>query len=84
MTDRAISPNALAKRLSIDVHKVLGWIRSGELRAHNLAEHTSGRPRWKILPDALDAFLAARQSTPATAPAPRKRKRRLAAVKEYY
>lgn len=73
MSDRAISAAATARRLGIHPSKVLCWIRSGELRAVNLAETPGGRPRWKILPDALDEFLLSRQSTP---PTPRRRRRR--------
>lgn len=83
MIDRAISPNALSKRLGIRPQKVLGWIARGELTAVNLAERTGGRPRWKILPEALAEFLAARQSSPPPAPAVRRRKR-LTGVTQYY
>lgn len=82
MTDRATTPNALARRLGVKPQKVLAWIARGELRAVNLADHTGGRPRWKILPEALAEFFASRQSSPA--PAPRRRKRRLPGpAKEY-
>ncbi len=75
MTDRAVSPNELARRLAVKPQKVLAWIARGELHAVNLADRTGGRPRWKILPEALAEFFASRQSTPTTAP--RRRKRRL-------
>ncbi len=82
MPDTAISPNQLSKQLGIRPQKVLGWIARGELQAVNLADHTGGRPRWKILPEALEAFLAGRQSLPAVAPA--RRRKRLVGIKEYY
>ncbi|MDY0168499.1 MAG: helix-turn-helix domain-containing protein [Thermoguttaceae bacterium] len=80
MTDRALSAAALARRLGVHPHKVLGWIRSGELRAVDLAERRGGRPRWKIMPAALDEFLSARQSQP---PTPRRRRRRQTAQRYY-
>ncbi len=80
MIDRAISPAALARRLGVHPGKVRGWIRSGELRAVDLAENASGRPRWKIMPDAADEFLLSRQSTP---PTPRRRKRRQSEQRYY-
>ena len=73
MTDRALSAAALARRLGVAPGKVLVWIRSGELRAVDLAERRGGRPRWKIMPAALDEFLSARASQP---PTPRRRRRR--------
>jgi transposase len=81
MTDRAISPNELARKLGVKHSKVLGWINRGELRAINLAERSSGRPRWKILPDALNEFFLSRQSSPPPAP---RRARRKFATKEYF
>lgn len=34
--DRASTPPVIAKLLACNVHKVLGWIASGQLRAINL------------------------------------------------
>jgi hypothetical protein len=52
---------------------VLGWIRSGELRACNVAQRAGGRPRWRILLGDLAAFQAARSAQPPR-PAARRRK----------
>lgn len=73
MPDRALSAAALARLLGVHPAKILAWIRSGELAAVDLAESRGGRPRWKILPEHLEQFLAARQSSP---PTPRRRRRR--------
>lgn len=73
MTDRATSAAAFARRLGVHPGKILRLIATGELRAINMAESTAGRPRWKILPDAVEEFLLSRQSTP---PTPRRRRRR--------
>jgi len=75
MTDRALSPPALAKRLAVKPSKVLGWIEAGELKAVNIATSRAGRPRWKILPDALEEFLSARSNGPPPSPHPRRRQR---------
>jgi hypothetical protein len=61
--------------------KVLGWIRSGELKAVNRADVRCGGPQWVILPDAVDAFVARRASVPATRPAHRRRRH---AVTDYF
>jgi hypothetical protein len=39
---------------------VVGWIRSGELRAFNLAAKSARRPRYKVSADDLNLFLAGR------------------------
>ena len=41
-------PRALAKRWSVCVDKVLGFIRTGELRAFNVASAKSRGPRYRI------------------------------------
>ena len=75
MTDRALSPPALARILAVKPSKVLGWIDTGELRAVNIAENRTGRPRWKILPEHLNEFLAGRSNEDAPSPRPRRRQR---------
>jgi len=57
-----LSPPAIAERLGIDAHKVLGWIGRGELKAVNVADHVGGRPRWRIAERDLEAFIARRSS----------------------
>lgn len=74
-------PAPVAKTFRVSVHKVLRWIETGELTAVNVAATTSTRPRWRISQEALDAFIAARQSRPA-APAPARARKR-AGGKEY-
>lgn len=55
------SPPEVAKELRISVDRVLHWIKSGKLRAVNLSEGIE-RPRWKVDPDDLAAFLAGRSN----------------------
>ena len=73
---RYMSPPEVARLLGVGETKVLGWVKSGELAAVNLAAKTLGRPRYRISPQALDDFLAGRQANPPEeAPArPRLRK----------
>lgn len=54
------TPPKLAKRYGISVDKVIRWILAGELSAMNLATTTSGRPRYKITQEAVEAFEARR------------------------
>lgn len=57
-----LTPPQLAKKFAVGVEKVLAWIRNGELRAVNVAQTTGGRPRWRISPAALEAFIRRRES----------------------
>jgi hypothetical protein len=66
---------AFARRYRIGEGKVLGWIRSGELRAINTASSLAGRPRWLIPPEAITAFEAKRAGGPSPATAKQRRRR---------
>jgi excisionase family DNA binding protein len=80
---RTLSTSDAADRLGVSVNKILGWIHSRELRALNVAARPGGRPRWRISPEDLAAFEAARSARPA--PPPRGRRRRLdPSVIEYF
>lgn len=68
-----LTPPAVARAYGVNVGKVLAWIRSGELRAVNLASRPGGRPRWRISADAIAQFEARRL---AVAPRPRRRRNR--------
>jgi hypothetical protein len=76
--------SAISAELGVDGEKVRNWIRSGELVAVDVATVVGGRPRWRISPTELEAFLKRRQSQPA-APSPRPRRRRKpTAVHEFF
>lgn len=54
---RCLTPPALAAHWGVKPETVLRFIRSGELRAFNVASrHGSGRPRYRISPDAVIEF----------------------------
>lgn len=50
------TPPRLARRYGVSVDKVVRWILAGELEALNLATSPSGRPRYKITEEAIQAF----------------------------
>jgi hypothetical protein len=83
MIDTAMTPPAVARKLGVKPQKVLTFIATGELKAINLAERRGGRPRWKVLPEALEQFLQSRSSSPP-APEPVRRRRREVGKKRYY
>jgi hypothetical protein len=70
----------VSRRYRVGEDKVRGWIRTGLLEAVNTAATLSGRPRWVILPQALERFEAGRR---ASAPKPRPRRRRRAGIDFY-
>jgi excisionase family DNA binding protein len=69
-----LTVKAVAELLSVDPGKVCDWIAHGYLDAVNVAEISGGiKPRWRISREALDAFLASRQSTKPVAAPPRQK-----------
>jgi len=72
-TRSKITPPELAARWGIDCHKVLQWIRSGELKAIDAATKLGGRPRYLIDHADVAAF-EARRAVGAPAPTPRRRR----------
>lgn len=59
------TPRELARRYGVNCHKVLHWIRTGELAALNLATERTGRPRWRIPAQAIIDFENRRRTYPA-------------------
>ena len=78
-----LSVRDVCERLGVNEHTVLGWIRSGELRAVNVGRRPGGKkPRWRITQEALEAFEQLRRPTPSVPRA--RRRRRPAEVIEFY
>jgi hypothetical protein len=63
-----------ARYLGVSPDKVYGWVRSGELVAFNVGTVLSGKPQWRISPEAAAAFERRRRGGPPPATAPRKRR----------
>lgn len=80
--DAAKSVREVAELLGITQHAVLALIRNGDIVAVNVSVKATGRPRWKILPDALEGFLLRRASKGL--PQRRRRRKRRAPLKEYF
>jgi hypothetical protein len=73
----------LQRRYGVTVHTVLGWIRSGELRAVNVGRRPGAKkPRWRVTEEALVAFEQLR--TPAPSVSRARRRNRPANVIEFY
>ena len=70
----ALRVKDVAARLLVDDHRVLIWIRSGKLRALDVSEGTGKKARWRITPEALAEFEAARTHIPPAKPSRRRAK----------
>lgn len=68
-----ITPPELAARWGIDWHKVIAWIRSGELRAIDASTRPGGRPRFLI--DERDIELFELRRSVISSPKPIRRRR---------
>ena len=58
-----LTPPQLAKLWGVGSDKVLAWIRSGELRAVNVAKNLGGRPRYIIDRADLEDFARQRSTS---------------------
>jgi len=67
-----LTPPKLAESWGISPDKVLSWIRSGELRAVNVATDRRSRPRYLIDAQAIEEFELARSIEPVRATTRRK------------
>lgn len=82
MMRELLTPPQVAEMLGVDPCTVREWIRSGELPGVNLASDTATRPRFRVRPEDLDAFLERRSVSPP--PEPRRRRRKPTTATEYY
>ena len=71
----------IARRFGVSPNKIGGWIRSGELRAVNVAATVGGRPRWRISESELAAFESRRSNS---APVVKMRRKRQTDVTEFF
>ena len=72
MSVTALRVKYVAEKLERGPHKVLAWIKSGKLRALNVAEGSGKKAQWRIMPEDLAAFEATRALPPQEKP-PRRR-----------
>lgn len=54
----------VADKLGVSPNKVHSWIHSGELRAIDTASQYNDRPRYRILKEDFEAFVASRVVRP--------------------
>jgi hypothetical protein len=73
------TPPEVGKIYGVSVHKILFFIKTGELRAVNLASDLRNRPRWVIDPADLVTFEKKREAIPGDGLSTTQRLRRRAA-----
>ncbi|MEX2171394.1 MAG: helix-turn-helix domain-containing protein [Pirellulales bacterium] len=71
--DSPLNPPQIAKQLRVSPAKVIEWIKSGQLKASNIA--TGTRPRFVVQRSELDRFLQVRQPDLAAPSAKRRQAR---------
>jgi hypothetical protein len=69
-----LTPPELAAEYGIEPAKVLAWIKSGELRAVNIATKPTGRPRYRIDRADVLVFEQRRVAGPPAAKSGRRRR----------
>jgi Uma2 family endonuclease len=62
-----LTPPELAKQWGVDVAKILHWVKSGELKAINIATDRNGRARYAIDVADIAIFEASRSVQPPVA-----------------
>jgi excisionase family DNA binding protein len=73
MTAPALTPPQVARLLAVKADKVVAWVRAGELAAVDVRGPGATRPRWRILPDSLEAFFKRRSAQPMPVQSARRR-----------
>lgn len=64
----------LEERYGVGEHTILAWVKSGELRAVNVARTPGTRPKWRFTAEALAQFEISRESGGAPVATKTKRK----------
>ena len=81
MSGRYLTPPEVAALLGINSGKVLCFIRTGELRAVNVAASLIGRARWRVSPADLAVF---EQRRSAVAPPKTRPSRKTVGVIQFF
>jgi len=76
------SVREVAELLAVRQHLILALIKTGQLHAVDVSVNTGGRPRWRIMPDDVEAFVTRRTHQPS--PRRRRRKPIATALKRYF
>lgn len=83
-TRRMLTPPQIAARLAVKSAKVIRWIVAGELVGINVANTGCTRPRWRVDPADLEAFLRRRSAVPTPTAKRRRKEKSPADFVEFY
>jgi excisionase family DNA binding protein len=72
------------ERLAVNPEKILGWIKSGELPAINVAQKAGGRPRYRIDSADLAVFEERRRVRVGKTTAQRRRRHQQSGIIEFF
>ena len=72
--EEMLTPPEAARRWRVKPSKVVAWIEAGELRAIDVSNRGSRRPRYRIPLDAIHAFELMRSAVPPTPKQTRRRR----------
>ena len=84
MTESHLTPPALAERWGVAPEKILGFIRTGTLRAFDVRGQGSTRPRYRIPLDAIVEFESRRSARRPVKAARRTRQKQAADYVKYF
>jgi excisionase family DNA binding protein len=81
LSERGYTTADAARLLRVSEDKIRAWIRAGELSAVNTARTRCGKPRFVILPHAIEQFATTR--SPAEPPKPKRCRKRTQEIDFY-
>jgi hypothetical protein len=84
LEQETFNPPQLASRWGVKPDTVREFIRSGELKAFNVASPGAVRPRFRIPLEEVKRFEKAREATPPSKATRRSRKRDQGPAKDYF
>jgi helix-turn-helix protein len=79
-----LTTRQIAELYAVNMDKVVGWIRSGQLAAIDVSQRAGGRPRYRVDAADLAEFEESRRVRTAPVPTQRRSRRRQSGPIEYF
>lgn len=84
MLTASLTVPQIAERFAVDRDCVIAWIKSGQLVAIDVSRRRAKLPRWRVTPEALRDFEAARANVKPRQERTRPKRGRAADFVEYF
>jgi hypothetical protein len=84
MTGASLTVPQIAERYAVDRDCVIDWIKSKQLHAIDVSRRKAKLPRWRVTPEALSEFEAARSSVQPKPVRTRQKKKHPPGFVEYF